>query len=211
MILASDTRHEFAGLFSLYEWVAIVTAAVVCAVVLFAAFRWRRRPGRTPSAKTEANLPEVVFALVLAGVVALLVHGTFTTENRVDAIASNAQRRIEVIAFKWGWRFTYPGAGVSVVGDNVHPPTLHVPVGEPVVFVQRSQDVVHSFWVPALRFKRDVWPDDTTRFELTVDRAGVYHGACAEFCGLHHTDMTFTVVAESPARYERWLRAEASK
>ena len=205
MALASDTRHQFAGLFSLYLWVTIVTAAVVFAVVLFAAVRYRRRPGRAPSARTEASAVELVFALVLVGVIAVLVHGTFTTENRVDAIASNVQRQVEVTAFKWGWRFTYPGTGVSIVGDNVRPPTLHLPVGEPIVFSQRSQDVVHSFWVPALRFKRDVWPDATTRFELTVDRAGVYDGACAEFCGLHHTDMTFRVVAESPTQFDRWL------
>jgi cytochrome c oxidase subunit II len=208
MTLASDTRHEFADLFSLYEWVTIVTAAVVFGVVLFAAVRYRRRPGRAASARTEANAVEVVFALALAGVIAVLVHATFTTEHRVDAIASNVKQRVEVTAFKWGWRFTYAGSGVSVVGDNVRPPTLHVPVGEPVVFAQRSQDVVHSFWVPALRFKRDVWPDATTRFELTVDQAGVYHGACAEFCGLHHTDMIFLVIAESKQRFERWLASQ---
>jgi cytochrome c oxidase subunit 2 len=208
MTLASDTRHEFAGLFSLYEWVTIVTAAIVFGVVLFAAVRYRRRPGRAASARTEANAVEVVFALALAGVIAVLVHATFTTEHRVDAIASNVRQRVEVTAFKWGWRFTYAGSGVSVVGDNVHPPTLHLPVGEPVVFDQRSQDVVHSFWVPALRFKRDIWPDATTRFELTVDRAGAYHGACAEFCGLHHADMTFLVIAESRRRFERWLASQ---
>jgi cytochrome c oxidase subunit 2 len=97
---------------------------------------------------------------------------------------------------------------VSVVGDDQRPPTLHLPVGEPIEFVQRSQDVVHSFWIPALRFKRDVWPDDTTEFDLTVDRAGVYAGHCAEFCGLHHADMNFIVVAESRDRFDRWLRAQ---
>jgi cytochrome c oxidase subunit II len=208
MFLASDTRHEFAGLFSLYEWVMIVTAAIVCGVVLFAAVRYRRRPGRRPSGRTEANVVELVYALILAAVVALLVTRTFTTENRVDAIASGIQQRVEVTAFKWGWRFDYAGAGVSVIGDNQRRPALHLPVGEPIVFVQRSRDVVHSFWIPALRFKRDVWPDDTTEFELTVGRAGVYAGRCAEFCGLHHTDMNFTVVAESRERFERWLAAQ---
>ena len=161
-----------------------------------------------PSARHEANAVELVYALVLVGVIALLVTRTFTTENRVDAIASNVKERVQVTAFKWGWRFQYPGTGVSVVGDNVRPPTLHVPVGEPVEFVQHSQDVVHSFWVPALRFKRDVWPDATTKFELTVDHAGVYAGRCAEFCGLHHSDMNFTVIAESKARFERWLASQ---
>lgn len=208
MPFASDTRAEFTSLFSLYAWVMIATTAVVFGVVLFAAVRYRRRRGRQPSARSEANVVELVYALILVGVVALLVTRTFMTENRVDAVASNAKQHVEVTAFKWGWRFTYPGTGVSVVGDNRRPPTLHLPVGEPVVFAERSQDVVHSFWVPALRFKRDAWPDDTVRFELTIDRPGVYAGRCAEFCGLHHSDMNFLVVAEPRDRFERWLRAQ---
>lgn len=208
MPFASDTRAEFTSLFSLYEWVMIVTTAIVFGVVLFAAVRYRRRPGRRPSAKSEATVVELVYVLTLAGIVALLVTRTFTTENRVDAIASNSTQRVEVTAFKWGWRFTYPGSGVTVVGDNRRPPSLHLPVGEPVVFTERSQDVVHSFWIPALRFKRDAWPDDTVEFELTVDRPGVYAGHCAEFCGLHHSDMNFVVVAEPRDRFERWLRAQ---
>lgn len=208
MPFASDTRAEFGSLWSLYEWVMIVTTAIVFGVVLWAVWHYRARRGHAPSAKSEANLAELVYTLILVVVVAVLVTRTFTTENRVDAIASNVKQRVQVTAFKWGWRFTYPGSGVSVVGDDNRPPTLHLPVGEPVVFVQRSQDVVHSLWIPALRFKRDVWPDDETQFELTVDRAGVYAGHCAEFCGLHHADMNFTVVAESRDRFERWLRAQ---
>jgi cytochrome c oxidase subunit II len=208
MAFASDTRAEFPSLFSLYEWVMIGTTVVVFGTVLFAAIRYRRRPGRRPSGKSEANMAELVYALILVGVVALLVTRTFTTENRVDAVASNVKQHVEVTAFKWGWRFAYPGSGVTVVGDNRRPPTLHLPVGEPVVFAERSQDVVHSFWVPALRFKRDAWPDDTVEFELTVDGPGVYAGRCAEFCGLHHSDMNFVVVAEPRDRFERWLRAQ---
>ena len=205
MLLASDTRAQFTSLFSLYQWVMVGTAAVVFGTVLFAALRYRRRPGRRPSGRSEATMVELAYVLILVGVVALLVTRTFTTENRVDAVAASVQRQVDVTAFKWGWRFTYPGTGVSIVGDNERPPMLHLPVGEPIVFVQRSRDVVHSFWVPGLRFKRDVWPDATTRFELTIGRAGTYDGACAEFCGLHHTDMTFELVAESRAQFEQWL------
>jgi cytochrome c oxidase subunit 2 len=205
MVLASDTRHEFASLFSLYVWVMIATTAIVFGAVLFAAVRYRRGRGHAPSRRTEANAVEVVYGVILAGVIALLVTRTFTTENRVDAVASPGKLQVEITAFKWGWRFDYPSRGVSVVGDNRNPPSLHLPTGEPIVFVERSVDVVHSFWVPALRFKRDAWPDAATRFELTVDRPGVYAGRCAEFCGLHHADMSFTVVAESRPRFERWL------
>lgn len=207
MPLGSNTRDEFGSLFSLYEWVMIVTAAIVFAAVLFAVVRYRRRPGRAPSARSEATGVELVYVLILVAVVTLLTVRTFTTENRVDAIASNVRERVEVTAFQWGWSFAYPRAGVTVTGDQRRPPTLHLPVGEPVVFTERSRDVVHSFWIPALRFKRDAWPDATTEFELTVGRPGVYVGRCAEFCGLHHTGMTFLVVAESRDRFERWLAA----
>jgi cytochrome c oxidase subunit II len=206
MISASDTRDQFAGLFSLYEWVTIVTAAIVLAVVLFAGVRYRRRPGKAPSARTEANAVELVYALILAAVIAVLVWATFTTEHRVDAVAADVKQRVDVTAFKWGWRFTYPAAGVTVVGDNNDPPSLHLPTDEPIIFVEHSQDVVHSFWVPALRFKRDAWPDATTRFELTVDEPGVYVGRCAEFCGLHHADMTFRVRVLAPAEFDAWSR-----
>src|SRR4051812_752923 len=167
MPLASDTRAEFGSLWSLYEWVMIVTAAIVFGVVLWAIWRYRARRGHAPSAKSEANVVELVYTLILIVVVAVLVTRTFTTENRVDAIAANVKQQVQVTAFKWGWRFTYPRSGVTVVGDDQRPPTLHVPVGEPIEFVEHSQDVVHSFWIPALRFKRDAWPDDKTEFELT--------------------------------------------
>jgi cytochrome c oxidase subunit 2 len=204
MLFASDTRDEFTSLFSLYVWVMIVTAGIVLGAVLFAAVRYRRGRGRAPSGRTEANTVEIVYTLILAAVIAVLLTRTFRAENRVDAVASPGKLQVGITAFKWGWRFDYPGH-VSVVGDNRRPPSLHLPAGEPIVFTERSQDVVHSFWVPALRFKRDAWPDATTKFELTVDRPGVYAGRCAEFCGLYHADMAFLVVAEPRAAFDRWL------
>src|SRR3954465_6078360 len=145
MLVASDTRAEFGSLFSLYEWVMIVTTVIVFATVLFAAVRHRRREGRTPSAKSEANVAEIVYTLILVAVVVVLTTRTFTTENRVDAIAANVEQRapgtgskaeeaVQVPGFKWGWQFPSPASGVPVVGDNGRPPTLHLPVGEPIVF-----------------------------------------------------------------------------
>src|SRR4026208_71642 len=102
MPLASDTRQEFTSLFSLYTWVTVATAAGIFAGGLFAAWHSRPRPGRKPSARHEANAVELVYALVLVGVIALLVTRTFTTENRVDATASNGNERAPAAAGQSG-------------------------------------------------------------------------------------------------------------
>jgi cytochrome c oxidase subunit 2 len=99
---------------------------------------------------------------------------------------------VEVTAFQWGWRFSLDGK--QTIGDADRPPVLRLPAKEPIEFVLTSRDVIHSFWVPGERFKRDAFPGRTTRFTLTFDEPGVYRGHCAEFCGLLHSDMDFTLV-----------------
>jgi cytochrome c oxidase subunit 2 len=199
-----NTRHEFDGLFSLYDGILLFWLAVVVVVTLFALLRYtRRRPGQV-SKRSKANVAEVLYALVIAGFVSVLVYFTFTTEDRVDRVAADPGLAIRVTAFQWGWRFTYPG-GKSVVGDQNHPPVAAVPVGRTVRFTGTSRDVVHDFDVPDLRFKADLNPDDLHVWDLVFPRAGSYDGQCSEFCGLHHTDMTFRIVAMSSDRFRSWL------
>jgi cytochrome c oxidase subunit 2 len=88
------------------------------------------------------------------------------------------------------------------VGTNRNPPTLVVPIGEEIRFSLTSRDVIHAFWIPSLRFKRDAFPGRQTLFGLSFARAGVHRGVCAEFCGLHHADMSFRVRAVPRARFE---------
>ena len=202
-----STRQEFDGLFSLYLIVGCVVAAIVFAAVAFALLRYRARAGRAPSRRNEANAVEIVAAVLIAGVLAVLLTRTFTTEAKEDRTGHGATR-IDVTAFRWGWRFDYPGQGVSVVGNNNRNPTFAVPVGKPVSFSLRTLDVIHSFWVPDERFKRDAIPGRVNRFDLRFDEPGNEDGVCAEFCGLRHSDMGFDVLVLSPSSYRRWLAAQ---
>jgi cytochrome c oxidase subunit II len=201
----TDTREEFQGLFSLYFWVLIGAGAVVTLAVLFALFRYRRLKERAPTRRSEAKLLEIVYAAVLAGFVGLLVWKTFGTEDKVDALAARNCEKISVTAFQWGWRFTYPDEGVSVVGNQNAPPRAVVPTGAPLCFSVTSRDVIHSFWVPDLRFKKDAFPKFTNRFDLVVERRGMHVGRCAEFCGLQHAGMSFELDAVSEAEFRSWL------
>lgn len=130
-----------------------------------------------------------------------------------DADAAADALAVDVLAFQWGWRFTYPEAGFSVVGGDLDPPVLTVPLDRPVAFALRARDVIHAFWVPSQRFKRDAIPGRVNRFDLVFDEAGIQPGLCAEFCGLRHADMRFEVEVLPEEEFDAWLaarRAEAA-
>jgi heme/copper-type cytochrome/quinol oxidase subunit 2 len=181
-------------------------AVIVYAVVLYALVRFRRRDG-APGRKSEAKVGESVYALVLACVAVVLVASTFVIESRIDPVAAHPSVRVDVVAFQWQWRFRYPRLGITITGARDRIPTLVVPAGERVEFTATSTDVIHSFWVPDERFKRDAFPDRTTRFDLIFD-SGDHLGHCAEFCGLRHADMDFHVRAVPPAEFRRWAAAQ---
>ncbi len=200
----ADTRVEVQDLFDAYLWIAVAVALVVFGAVGFAIVRYRRKPGREPSGRSEWLRGELAYVGVLVLAVAGLVTATFTTEDKVDAVSSDPAVRIHVTAFQWGWTWTYPDR-VSITGNSNSPPTFAVPVGKTIQFTLTSRDVIHAFWIPDQRFKRDAFPNRTTRFDLDFDRTGMNGGVCAEFCGLRHSQMEFDVLALSPADFQSWL------
>ena len=104
--------------------------------------------------------------------------------------------RIEARAAQWGWRFVQPGPDGQPVATR---DTLYVPAGRDFDVVLEADDVIHSFWVPQLGGKMDAIPGHTNIHRLRADRPGTFEGLCAEFCGLGHGAMRFTVVAYDPA------------
>jgi cytochrome c oxidase subunit 2 len=203
----ADTRSHFTDLFSLYEWLMIAVAAIVFGLVLFALVRYRRRGNEYPRGKDKHTVAESIYALVLTAIAVTLVTLTFRTEHRTDAVASSGGLRVDIVAFQWQWRFGYPDYGKTLLGTTEHVPTLVLPVGTVVRFDGISRDVIHSFWVPAAKFKRDEFPKQHTKFDLSFDRVGTYIGRCAEFCGLKHTDMNFFVRVVPQEAFQRWVKS----
>lgn len=201
----TDTRRLYDHVAGIYAPIALAVLAIVAGLVVV--FAWRYRAGRPDrgapdSRRSEAPRVEALYAVGLAAVAAVLVGVTLHTEGREDAGARRPALVVRATASQWLWRFTYPG-GVTQIGA---PATLVVPAGEVVRFVLTSRDVVHSFWIPARRFKRDAIPGRTTTFDLRFpDRPGVSIGECSEFCGYGHAGMRFEVRALPPARFRDWL------
>ena len=197
------------------DWVVfflsgLAVAAIVYALILYPLVRWRRRDDTYP-AQADRNVPlELTYTIIPLLIVAALFAFTYRNETIVEALSPAPDVTVDVTAFDWSWRFAYPAAHVDVIGTPQQPPELVLPVDETARIELRSADVNHAFWVPAFLFKRDAIAGMVNRFDLRPTRAGVYLGECAEFCGLQHADMRFTVRVVDRPTFQRWLAAHRS-
>jgi cytochrome c oxidase subunit II len=189
-------------------WILLVIAAVVFAVVtlLVVAAALRRRGRRDEAAADTRRVQGLVllggFAVPLAVLIALFVL-TLRTLPATSAPRGNVDLTVQVIGRQWFWDVRYPGFGVTTANE------IHIPAHKRVRLVAKTDDVVHSFWVPRLNRKIDMIPGKTNSILLEADRPGIYRGQCAEFCGLQHAHMAFLVIAEEPARFQAWVAREA--
>ena len=195
-------------MFSIYVPIAIGVFALILAAVVIAVLIFRRRPPEQAARWSEKNAVEGSYALLLACVAAFLLYLTFSAEHKVDTVANREHPAVvvNVTGSKWVWTMSYPAYGFSVRSGVVGRQPFVVPAGKAVRFKLTSADVIHSFWIPALRYKHDAIPGSTQITTLTFSK-GVFPGQCAEFCGLRHSDMVFTVHAVSPASFAAWARS----
>lgn len=192
---------------------ALAVGVFVWGLIFWCVVRYRKRGEKLP-AQTRYNLPiEILYTVVPFFIIAVLFYYTAVTESFVNKETPKPDTRVHVVAFKWNWQFQYPGVkgpngeDVSTTGSSDYIPVLVVPTGKKIRFIEDSRDVVHSFWVPALLFKRDVFPGGTTNsFEVTIDRPGAYVGRCAELCGTYHSQMNFELRAVSWPKYQKFLK-----
>jgi cytochrome c oxidase subunit II len=204
-----DTLHAYEHVRGIYFPIAIGVFALVLTALCVLLVRGARRRA-DPSRTSDAPRFEAGYALLLAGVTALLIVITFRTETPLDRTAAHPALRIDVTAAQWSWVFAYPnGARVADV-STWHPAPALVPTGEEIEFHGRSLDVIHGFLVPRLHFQRQFLPGYDTRFDLRFDRPGRYVGECSVFCGDRHSQMHFAVEAVSPAHFAAWLAEHAS-
>lgn len=113
---------------------------------------------------------------------------------------------IEVIGHQWWWQFRYLSDDPTQIFDTAN--EAHIPTGAPVRILVRSEDVIHSFWIPALGDKLDLIPGQTNASWFEANRPGVYRGQCAEYCGRQHAHMALTVVAQTPEAFHGWRAAQ---
>jgi cytochrome c oxidase subunit 2 len=211
VIPAVDTRTQYDHLASLYAPVAILVYLVVTLTIVVVVVSGRRRR-RDPSARKNDLRLELAYALLLVLVVPVLLVFTYNTESRIDEPQARPVETIRVVAARWTWRFEYPTHGFAQRPTAAGPATLVVPAGEPVAFVGRSDDVIHAFWIPGLRFQRQLFVDHVDRWQLTFRRSMSGESApCSFYCGLDHYKMRFRVEVLAPDRYAAWVRSREAR
>jgi cytochrome c oxidase subunit 2 len=191
-------------------WGMLIAAGVVFgATCLMLVVSWlrRRREGlpflgeRDDAVHTRLV---VLFGIAVPVVVLSVLFGIADVGVLKDTEApakGTTKLTVDVVARQWFWEFRYPG-GVVTANE------MHIPANTRVRVVATTGDVIHSFWVPELNRKIDTIPGHPNPLLLYAARPGRYRGQCAEFCGLQHAHMSFTVQADPPERFRAWLAAQ---
>lgn len=204
-------QNTFRQVLELEIVIAVGVFVVILSALVVALIRRRASSGR-PTGKRERPWLEGSFVVLLVGVAAVLAWVSISANDR-EHDAATPSMRVEVTAFQWCWRFSYPGSAVSIVGTcgpHGSIPTLVLPTGRPVEIEVTSSDVIHEFWVPDLRYKVEALPDHVNSFTVTLSSSGRWIGRCSEFCGVYHAYMDFYLQAVSPSAYQQWLQHHAS-
>jgi len=205
-----DVTNQAPRILSLWQgsWIAaLAVGAITWGLILWPVVFYRRKKSHTGlPVQTRYNLPiEVFYTVVPVIMIAVFFYFTARDEEKIMHVSSNPDHTITVTAVQWSWQFTYDtdgGPDATTTGTPAKPPTLYLPEGESVLFKLQSDDVIHSFWVPAFLFKMDVIPGQNNKFEITPKKIGTYDGRCAELCGKDHARMLFNVQVVTPDEYQ---------
>ena len=198
---------NFVSLFKIFLIVCSIMYVIIVTAMLAAVWR-RRRNALTVDDRRHHETSHVVTpvlfgwtALIVVGLTVLTV-ASFLTDRSNAANAYKPALHLTVTANQWWWDVRYEQPDVSKTVRTAN--ELHLPVDTPVHVTLKSNDVIHSFWIPNLAGKQDLIPGRMTDAQLLPRKTGLYRGQCAEFCGIQHAQMALDVTVESKADFERW-------
>lgn len=203
---ATTTSRSVFHLWQGFSIGAVVIGTFVCLLILYAVLRYRRTGDDIPK-QTQYHIPlEMTYTVVPILIVFGLFAATLVVENK-EVANPKTNVNIDVNAFQWGWKFSYPGSSVVVVGQTTQSPTMVIPVNTDVHINLTSTDVIHGFYVKAFNFSRFALPGVVNQFTFRAVNTGTYFGQCTQLCGLYHSLMYFQVKVVTTSEYAAWLAA----
>jgi cytochrome c oxidase subunit II len=192
-----------------------VMSVIYVLVLLFAVIAVSRRkrepdlPILSPDPKSERRLTIALggFVGITVAILLYFMVSDFAAGRDMRALSDPNPLRVLVKGHQWWWEVQYENAVSSNIVVTAN--EIHLPEGEAVQFDLQASDVIHSFWSPNFDGKKDLVPGHPTSLWFRPTRLGTFYGQCAEFCGLQHAHMRFTVVVEKPDAFQKWLTAQS--
>lgn len=209
-------------------WVCVAIGVIVFGAMGYAMFKFRKSKGAVAAKFTHNTTAEVIWTVVPI-IILVAMAWPATTKLIAQYDTRGSEMTVKVTGFQWLWKYEYLGEGVDIVSrldrdseamrqsgkrptlaelphylrDVDHP--LVLPVDTKIRFVITADDVIHSWWVPALGWKQDAIPGIVNEAWTNIHKPGIYRGQCAELCGRDHGFMPIVVQAVSKAEFARWM------
>ncbi len=214
-------------------WICVAVGTVVFSVMFYAIIYHRKSRGAKAAHFHESTTVEIIWTLIpFAILVGMAIPATHML-IKMDDTRTDSAMTIKVTGHQWYWSYEYLGEGVQFISNLLTPQDqilnrdvknkhyllevdkhLVVPINKKIRFLTTANDVIHSWWVPALGIKRDAIPGFINEAWARIETPGLYRGQCAELCGVKHGFMPIVVEAVSSEVYENWLaqqKTEANK
>ncbi len=225
----SSISREVYDLHMLIFWVCVVIGVVVFGIMFWSIYHHRKSRGAVPAQFHESTAIEILWTIVpMAILIGMAVPATGTLVRMADA--RDSELTIKVTGYQWRWQYDYVNEGVSFFSTLSTPQAqirntankgehyllevdnpLVVPVGKKIRILTTAADVIHSWWVPDLGWKKDAIPGFINENWTLIEKPGIYRGQCAELCGRDHGFMPVVVKAVPEAEFEQWLAQMKSK
>ncbi len=207
-------------------WICVVIGVIVFSLLIYALIMHRKSRGVKPSTFHENKVVEIIWAIVpLLILIIMAIPATIVLVRMNNDEASSVT--IKITGYQWKWQYSYLDQGIQFFSNlrtpynQIHNQTsknqwyllevdkpLVVPINEKIRFLITSNDVIHSWWVPALGVKRDGMPGFIHEAWATINKPGIYRGQCAELCGVNHGFMPIVVEAVTRDQFDQWVKKE---
>lgn len=198
---ASTAAPKIDDLFNVMIVLSSIVFSLVLVMFAYALWKFKAKPGdESDGEPIHGNTRlEVMWTLIPTVIVLFAAGYSWNVLNEIEEKGKDPLT-VDVFSQQYAWSFGYPGKGMKFVEGE-----LHVPVNRQIQFKMHSGDVIHSFWVPEWRIKKDNVPGITTTAIVTPDKVGTYQLICTELCGFGHASMRAKVVVQSPAEFRKWV------
>lgn len=197
-------------LFYLIYYITGGTFVLVAAALIAFLILYRYREGRRATYTHGNTTLEIIWTIVPALILVVLTFLSVPTWARIKMQIPQSDIQIQVTAKQFNWQVTYPGPDgkLGTEDDKTFDNEVHVPVGKPVILILKSRDVIHSFYMPNLRFKQDAVPGREIHQWFQVTKPGKYEIPCAELCGFGHSGMRGWLYVHTPDEYAKWVKEQ---